>query len=238
MVGFGGGAGWARADGHAGACVHDSTFARHVRSTVHVTIMERKFYRWLSSLVGFAAIYRGVVGAVDITLGRTIFRFTKVPNHALEATLASSRASALTFGGGNMKHLLSALLILTLASPITKADELVRFSGHLIKYDQPAGTPKARFCLQARDHVQGNLHALWLVDVDLSHLEKDTKILVEGVIRTKLIPEKGGISSIPSIWEVWMEVKRYKVIQDFTVGDFSDSKAEPSAPANGASPRR
>jgi len=96
MVGFGGGAGWARADGHAGACIHGSAFACHVNSELHVTTKERKSYRWLSALVGVAAVNRGVMGAVDFTLGRTIFCFTKVPNHALEATLASSRASALT----------------------------------------------------------------------------------------------------------------------------------------------
>ena len=133
-----------------------------------------------------------------------------------------------------MKRALTALFIMALLSSAARGEDLVRYSGHLIKYDQPAGSPKAIYCLR---HPQSHLSALWLVGVDLSQLEKDTYVLVEGVIHTKYIPYKGIFSSIPDYWEVWMEVRRYKVIKDSSE-DLNEPIAEPSAPANGAAPRR
>ena len=134
-----------------------------------------------------------------------------------------------------MKHILMALFVMALLSSAARGEELVHYSGHLIKYDQPAGSPKAMFCLR---HPQSHLSALWLVGVDLSHLEKDTYILVEGVIHTKYIPSKGLDSSIPDYWEVWMEVRSYKVVKDFSAVDFNEPIAKPSAPTNAVSPRR
>ena len=130
-----------------------------------------------------------------------------------------------------MKRILMSLFVVALLSMAVRGEELVHYSGHLIKYDEPAGSPKAMFCLR---HPQSHLFALWLVGVDLSHLEKETYILVEGVIHTKYIPSKGPISSIPDTWEVWMEVRSYKVIKDdFAAVDFNEPIAKPSAPTNG-----
>ena len=131
-----------------------------------------------------------------------------------------------------MKHVLTALFIMVLLSSAAHGEDLARYSGHLIKYGQPAGSPKAMYCLR---HPQSHLSALWLVGVDLSHLKKDTYILVEGVIHTKYIPVKGLSSSIPDYWEVWMEVRRYKVIKDPSE-DLNKPIAEPGGPANGSQP--
>ena len=111
------------------------------------------------------------------------------------------------------------------ASQLSPADSTIRFSGELLKYTEPAGSPRALYCLRPRNHVSSNLSALWLVGVDLSHLENGTKVLVEGTIHTKLIPWRGGTSSIPNYWEIWMEVKRYKVITDYRDEHFVEQRS-------------
>lgn len=84
VVGLADRAGWARTDGHAGTRIHLSPLACHVGFAVHVPVVEWKFYRWLSRMVGIAAVCRCDLGTVDFTLGRAVVGFTKVPKaHAL-----------------------------------------------------------------------------------------------------------------------------------------------------------